>query len=94
MSFIPNQFIILRVLLSRQCTVWDWDSNGKHDYIGEFEASFKEMRGAIDGRQVGGDSFCFNVKIIRYIVSYDGAFRGSSESFFFVFMSFKCFLKP
>ncbi|XP_047217591.1 copine-4 isoform X2 [Girardinichthys multiradiatus] len=35
-----------------QCTVWDWDSNGKHDYIGEFEASFKEMRGAIDGRQV------------------------------------------
>ncbi|KAJ4922891.1 hypothetical protein JOQ06_026159 [Pogonophryne albipinna] len=51
MSFIPNQFIIRRVLLSRQCTVWDWDSNGKHDYIGEFEASFKEMRGAIDGRQ-------------------------------------------
>uniref|UniRef100_A0A8C4HFA0 C2 domain-containing protein n=1 Tax=Dicentrarchus labrax TaxID=13489 RepID=A0A8C4HFA0_DICLA len=36
-----------------QCTVWDWDSNGKHDYIGEFEATFKEMRGAIDGRQVG-----------------------------------------
>ncbi|XP_036066768.1 copine-4 isoform X4 [Oryzias melastigma] len=35
-----------------QCTVWDWDSNGKHDYIGEFEASFKEMKGAIDGRQV------------------------------------------
>uniref|UniRef100_A0A669F2A4 Copine 4 n=1 Tax=Oreochromis niloticus TaxID=8128 RepID=A0A669F2A4_ORENI len=35
-----------------QCTVWDWDSNGKHDYIGEFEATFKEMRGAIDGRQV------------------------------------------
>ncbi|KAM9782612.1 copine-4 [Neosynchiropus ocellatus] len=35
-----------------QCTVWDWDSNGKHDYIGEFEASFKEMRGAIEGRQV------------------------------------------
>ncbi|XP_078789798.1 copine-4 isoform X3 [Oryzias latipes] len=35
-----------------QCTVWDWDSNGKHDYIGDFEASFKEMKGAIDGRQV------------------------------------------
>uniref|UniRef100_A0A8C5D911 Copine-4-like n=1 Tax=Gouania willdenowi TaxID=441366 RepID=A0A8C5D911_GOUWI len=35
-----------------QCTVWDWDSNGKHDYIGEFEATFTEMRGAIDGRQV------------------------------------------
>lgn len=35
--------------------MWDWDSNGKHDYIGEFEASFKEMRGAIDGRQVGDE---------------------------------------
>ncbi|KAM4600746.1 copine-4 [Polymixia lowei] len=35
-----------------QCTVWDWDSNGKHDFIGEFEATFKEMRGAMDGRQV------------------------------------------
>ncbi|KAM9309095.1 copine-4-like [Pholidichthys leucotaenia] len=35
-----------------QCTVWDWDSNGKHDYIGEFEATFNEMRAAIDGRQV------------------------------------------
>lgn len=32
--------------------MWDWDSNGKHDYIGEFEATFKEMKGAIDGRQV------------------------------------------
>ncbi|XP_077382257.1 copine-4 isoform X2 [Festucalex cinctus] len=35
-----------------QCTVWDWDSNGKHDYIGEFEATFQEMRGAIEGRQI------------------------------------------
>ncbi|XP_072316879.1 copine-4-like isoform X1 [Eucyclogobius newberryi] len=35
-----------------QCTVWDWDSNGKHDYIGEFEATFNEMRGASEGRQV------------------------------------------
>uniref|UniRef100_A0A8C6LDA5 Copine 4 n=7 Tax=Aplocheiloidei TaxID=45443 RepID=A0A8C6LDA5_NOTFU len=43
-----------------QCTVWDWDSNGKHDYIGEFEASFKEMRGAIDGRQV--QWLCINPK--------------------------------
>uniref|UniRef100_A0AAR2J117 C2 domain-containing protein n=1 Tax=Pygocentrus nattereri TaxID=42514 RepID=A0AAR2J117_PYGNA len=34
-----------------KCTVWDWDSNGKHDFIGEFEATFKEMRGAIDGKQ-------------------------------------------
>ncbi|XP_032413726.1 copine-4 [Xiphophorus hellerii] len=43
-----------------QCNVWDWDSNGKHDYIGEFEASFKEMRGAIDGRQV--QWLCINPK--------------------------------
>ncbi|MEQ2219574.1 hypothetical protein XENOCAPTIV_020127, partial [Xenoophorus captivus] len=44
--------LMASVFSSIQCTVWDWDSNGKHDYIGEFEASFKEMRGAIDGRQV------------------------------------------
>uniref|UniRef100_A0A7N6A5M8 C2 domain-containing protein n=1 Tax=Anabas testudineus TaxID=64144 RepID=A0A7N6A5M8_ANATE len=47
-----------------QCTVWDWDSNGKHDYIGEFEATFKEMRGAIDGRQVGYQ-FLFCLQIIK-----------------------------
>ncbi|KAM9723782.1 LOW QUALITY PROTEIN: copine-4-like [Menidia menidia] len=35
-----------------QCSVWDWDSSGKHDYIGEFEASFNQMRAASDGRQV------------------------------------------
>ncbi|XP_071252405.1 copine-4 isoform X3 [Salvelinus alpinus] len=35
-----------------KCTVWDWDSNGKHDYIGEYQATFKEMRGAMDGRQI------------------------------------------
>ncbi|XP_034029612.1 copine-4 [Thalassophryne amazonica] len=43
-----------------QCTVWDWDSNGKHDYIGEFEATFKEMKGAINGRQV--QWLCINPK--------------------------------
>uniref|UniRef100_A0A3Q1IY00 C2 domain-containing protein n=1 Tax=Anabas testudineus TaxID=64144 RepID=A0A3Q1IY00_ANATE len=48
-----------------QCTVWDWDSNGKHDYIGEFEATFKEMRGAIDGRQVGCYQFLFCLQIIK-----------------------------
>uniref|UniRef100_H3CJT2 Copine IVa n=1 Tax=Tetraodon nigroviridis TaxID=99883 RepID=H3CJT2_TETNG len=42
------------------CTVWDWDSNGKHDYIGEFETMFKEMRGAIEGRQV--QWLCINSK--------------------------------
>ncbi|KAK1806590.1 hypothetical protein P4O66_005091 [Electrophorus voltai] len=43
-----------------KCTVWDWDSNGKHDYIGEFEATFKEMRGATDGKQVQWE--CINPK--------------------------------
>ncbi|XP_031432342.1 copine-4 isoform X2 [Clupea harengus] len=42
------------------CKVWDWDSNGKHDFIGEFEAKFKEMRGAMDGRQVQWE--CINPK--------------------------------
>lgn len=41
--------------LPPQCTVWDWDSNGKHDFIGEFSSTFKEMRGAMEGRQVSGN---------------------------------------
>ncbi|XP_052360467.1 copine-4 [Oncorhynchus keta] len=45
-----------------KCTVWDWDSNGKHDYIGEYQATFKEMRGAMDGRQVGCQWECINPK--------------------------------
>uniref|UniRef100_A0A672SHX7 Copine-4 n=1 Tax=Sinocyclocheilus grahami TaxID=75366 RepID=A0A672SHX7_SINGR len=27
-----------------KCTVWDWDSNGKHDFIGEFQTNFKEIK--------------------------------------------------
>uniref|UniRef100_A0A8D0EK88 C2 domain-containing protein n=1 Tax=Strix occidentalis caurina TaxID=311401 RepID=A0A8D0EK88_STROC len=38
-----------------KCIVWDWDSNGKHDFIGEFSSTFKEMRGAMEGRQVSGN---------------------------------------
>uniref|UniRef100_A0A8C9TBQ9 Copine IVa n=1 Tax=Scleropages formosus TaxID=113540 RepID=A0A8C9TBQ9_SCLFO len=43
-----------------KCTVWDWDSNGKHDFIGEFETTFKEMRGAMDGKQMQWE--CINPK--------------------------------
>lgn len=45
-------FCLLCSSLDIQCTVWDWDSNGKHDFIGEFQATFKEMRLAMDGKQV------------------------------------------
>uniref|UniRef100_A0A8C6AVJ2 C2 domain-containing protein n=1 Tax=Monodon monoceros TaxID=40151 RepID=A0A8C6AVJ2_MONMO len=30
------------------CIVWDWDSHGRHDFIGEFTSTFKEMRGCIN----------------------------------------------
>ncbi|KAJ7419788.1 hypothetical protein WISP_52095 [Willisornis vidua] len=43
-----------------ECIVWDWDSNGKHDFIGEFSSTFKEMRGAMEGRQVQWE--CINPK--------------------------------
>uniref|UniRef100_A0A8C4ZB24 Copine IVb n=1 Tax=Gadus morhua TaxID=8049 RepID=A0A8C4ZB24_GADMO len=31
-----------------KCTVWDWDSNGKHDFIGEFQTTFKETKAGTD----------------------------------------------
>uniref|UniRef100_A0A3B4BPE3 Copine-4 n=1 Tax=Pygocentrus nattereri TaxID=42514 RepID=A0A3B4BPE3_PYGNA len=34
-----------------KCTVWDWDSNGKHDFIGEYQTTFKEMKAAMEGKQ-------------------------------------------
>ncbi|OCT75942.1 copine-4 [Xenopus laevis] len=43
-----------------KCIVWDWDSNGKHDFIGEFITTFKEMRSAMEGRQVQWE--CINPK--------------------------------
>lgn len=43
-----------------RCTVWDWDSNGKHDFIGEFQTTFKEMKSAMDGKQIQWE--CINPK--------------------------------
>uniref|UniRef100_A0AAX7V4N4 C2 domain-containing protein n=1 Tax=Astatotilapia calliptera TaxID=8154 RepID=A0AAX7V4N4_ASTCA len=43
-----------------KCTVWDWDSNGKHDFIGEFHTTFKEMRVEQEGKQIQWE--CINPK--------------------------------
>uniref|UniRef100_A0A665X1K6 Copine-4 n=1 Tax=Echeneis naucrates TaxID=173247 RepID=A0A665X1K6_ECHNA len=43
-----------------KCTVWDWDSNGKHDFIGEFQTTFKEMRAEQEGKQIQWE--CINPK--------------------------------
>uniref|UniRef100_A0A8C4HSX8 Copine IVb n=1 Tax=Dicentrarchus labrax TaxID=13489 RepID=A0A8C4HSX8_DICLA len=43
-----------------KCTVWDWDSNGKHDFIGEFQTTFKEVRAEQEGKQIQWE--CINPK--------------------------------
>ncbi|TNN85826.1 Copine-4 [Liparis tanakae] len=43
-----------------ECTVWDWDSNGKHDFIGEFQTTFKEARAEQEGKQLQWE--CINPK--------------------------------
>lgn len=35
-----------------QCLVWDYDSRGKHDFIGEFYTSFREMQKISSGNKV------------------------------------------
>uniref|UniRef100_A0AAR2L5E8 C2 domain-containing protein n=1 Tax=Pygocentrus nattereri TaxID=42514 RepID=A0AAR2L5E8_PYGNA len=35
-----------------RCLVWDYDSRGKHDFIGEFYATFKEMQKVSGGNKV------------------------------------------
>lgn len=37
-----------------QCLVWDYDSRGKHDFIGEFYTTFREMQKISSGNKVSG----------------------------------------
>uniref|UniRef100_G3PT78 Copine VII n=1 Tax=Gasterosteus aculeatus aculeatus TaxID=481459 RepID=G3PT78_GASAC len=43
-----------------KCLVWDYDSRGKHDFIGEFYATFREMQKISSGNKVTWD--CINPK--------------------------------
>uniref|UniRef100_A0A669E6W3 Copine 7 n=1 Tax=Oreochromis niloticus TaxID=8128 RepID=A0A669E6W3_ORENI len=43
-----------------KCLVWDHDSRGKHDFIGEFYATFREMQKISSGNKVSWD--CMNPK--------------------------------
>ncbi|KAM3877213.1 copine-7 [Diretmus argenteus] len=43
-----------------KCLVWDYDSRGKHDFIGEFYATFREMQKISSGNKVSWD--CMNPK--------------------------------
>uniref|UniRef100_A0AAQ5X564 C2 domain-containing protein n=1 Tax=Amphiprion ocellaris TaxID=80972 RepID=A0AAQ5X564_AMPOC len=43
-----------------KCLVWDHDSRGKHDFIGEFYATFREMQKISSGNKVSWD--CVNPK--------------------------------
>uniref|UniRef100_A0A8D3CZC1 Copine VII n=1 Tax=Scophthalmus maximus TaxID=52904 RepID=A0A8D3CZC1_SCOMX len=43
-----------------KCLVWDYDSRGKHDFIGEFYATFRDMQKIASGNKVTWD--CVNPK--------------------------------
>ncbi|KAI4883292.1 hypothetical protein NFI96_021022 [Prochilodus magdalenae] len=61
-----------------KCTVWDWDSNGKHDFIGEFSTTFKEMKAAMEGKQLEYSytaDFAGGRLIVHPIASYTFAIK-------------------
>lgn len=41
-------------MCASQCLVWDYDSRGKHDFIGEFYTTFREMQKISSGNKVSG----------------------------------------
>lgn len=44
---------VLKGVSRLQCVVFDYDSRGKHDFIGEFFTTFEEMQKATGGNKVG-----------------------------------------
>ena len=61
MNIVPNQWRVNSKLWRLyvyvcvcvpQCLVWDYDSRGKHDFIGEFYATFREMQKISSGNKV------------------------------------------
>ncbi|GCB79612.1 hypothetical protein scyTo_0017921 [Scyliorhinus torazame] len=43
-----------------KCLIWDYDTRGKHDYIGEFYTTFEQMRKAMGENKIHWD--CVNPK--------------------------------
>uniref|UniRef100_A0A8C7TLK1 Copine VII n=1 Tax=Oncorhynchus mykiss TaxID=8022 RepID=A0A8C7TLK1_ONCMY len=60
LSFSMCEGSVCHCLVVSQCLVWDSDSRGKHDFIGEFYATFREMQKIGGGSKVTWD--CINPK--------------------------------